>query len=131
MRLSVRRSPEKNGLTSRYTTAAIETAAIRSRPPSIRSLLSKGLSLATVVHLGAGQRVGETLGLAVVLGALPEAWAGNARRAMAANDLAMRILARDLVDDEVLQRDDIAFHAQHLGDVGDLARAVAQTGGLD
>ncbi len=41
------------------------------------------------------------------------------------------ILAHDLVDEDVLGGDDVALGADHLGDVGDAARAVAQTLGLD
>ena len=42
----------------------------------------------------------------------------------------MRVLADHLVDEQVLGDDDVAFHAHHLGDVGDPARAVAQARGL-
>src|SRR5262245_41250316 len=101
MRLSVRRSPEKNGLTSRNTMAAIETAARNSSPISIRSSLPKGLSLPAVVHLGAGQRLGEALGLTVVLRPLPEARTGDAGGTVTAHDLAVRVLTRDLEDDQV------------------------------
>ena len=45
--------------------------------------------------------------------------------------LPLRVLADDLVDEQVLRDDDVAFHAHHLGDVGDAARAVAQARGLD
>src|SRR5262245_33884034 len=134
MRLSARRSPERYGLTSRKTTAPIDSAASTSRPISSRSLLSTSIPhgiAARVVHLGRRQRLRQPHRLAVVLGALPEARAGDARGAMAAGELAVRILARDLVDDQVLQGHHVPFHTHHLGDVGDLARAVAQTRGLD
>src|SRR5258705_1770 len=47
-------------------------------------------------------------------------------RAVAADQLAVRVFAEHLVDKHVLRDDDVAFHPQHLGDVGDAARAVAQ-----
>jgi hypothetical protein len=50
---------------------------------------------------------------------------------MAADEAAVSVLAQHLVDEDVLGDDDVAFHAHHLGDVGDAARAVAQTRGLD
>src|SRR5262245_5099644 len=40
--------------------------------------------------------------------------------------LAGAVLAGDLVDEEVLQGDHLALHAEDLGDMSDLARAVAQ-----
>ena len=49
---------------------------------------------------------------------------------MAPEQIALRVLAEHLEDVEILRDDDVAFHAQHFGDVGDAARAVAQTCGL-
>src|SRR5437762_3279370 len=109
--------------------AASDTAASSRSPTSRSSLLGTGVThgVATVVmHLGAGQGLRQTRRLAEVFGAFPEARTGDTGRAVAAGDLAVRILARDLVDDKVLQGHDLAFHAHHLGHVGDLARAVAQ-----
>src|SRR5262245_25887554 len=42
----------------------------------------------------------------------------------------MCVFALDLVDEQVLGDDYVAFHAHHFGDVGDLARAIAQARGL-
>ena len=50
---------------------------------------------------------------------------------MPADDVAVGVLADHVVDEQVLGDDGVAFHAHHLGDVGDAARAVAQARGLD
>jgi hypothetical protein len=50
---------------------------------------------------------------------------------VAAEDVALRVLARHVVDEQVLGDDDIAFHPHHLGDVGNFAGAIAQARGLD
>ena len=78
-----------------------------------------------------GRRAGQASRLAVVAGALPEVRPADAGRAMAADDAAVRVLALDVVDEDVLGGDDVALGADHLGDVGDAARAVAQARGLD
>src|SRR5262245_27579499 len=69
--------------------------------------------------------VGQFAFLAEILGLVPE---GRAQpgELVPADDAAGGVLALDLVDEEVLQGDDVAFHADDLGHVGDLARAVAQ-----
>src|SRR5215471_11163275 len=77
------------------------------------------------------ERRGKALLLAVVPGALPEARAADAGRAMPADDLAVGVFAHQVVDENVLGDDGVAFHAHHLGDVGDAARTVAQARGLD
>ena len=77
------------------------------------------------------ERRGEPLLLAVIARALPEARPADAGGAVPADDLAVRVLADHLVEEQVLRDDDVAFHAHHLGDVGDAARAVAQARGLD
>jgi hypothetical protein len=40
---------------------------------------------------------------------------------MPADQLAVGVLADDVVDEQVLRDDDVAFHAEHLGDVRDAA----------
>src|SRR5882757_10874837 len=77
---------------------------------------------------GGVERGSEPLLLAVVSRAIPKARPSDAGRTMAADDLAAGVLADDVVEEQVLGNDGIAFHAHHLGDVGDAARAVAQTG---
>src|SRR5690606_13861774 len=77
------------------------------------------------------QRAGEPRVLAVIAGAVPESRAADAGRYVFADDAALRVLALDVVEDQVLRDDDVAFHPDHLGDVGDAARAVAQARRLD
>src|SRR5262245_33099070 len=50
---------------------------------------------------------------------------------VATDDAARGVLALDLVNEEVLQRHDLAFHADDLRDMGDLTRTIAQAGCLD
>src|SRR5215813_10225716 len=124
MRLSVRCSPDKYGLTSKKTMVAMESAASSSSPPSISSLLSMGIARFAVC-LGGGERLRQAARLTVILGALPEARPGDSRRSMHAGDLAVGVFTGDVEDDQVLQGDHVAFHADHLGDMRDLAGAVA------
>src|SRR3569833_853813 len=58
--------------------------------------------------------------------ALPEPRPSDSGRAVAADDLAVRVLADHVVEEDVLGDDCVAFHAHHLGDVGVTARTVAQ-----
>ena len=46
-------------------------------------------------------------------------------------DAAGLVFAADLVSHQILGDDDIAFGADHFGDLGDAARAVAHALGLD
>ena len=55
----------------------------------------------------------------------------DAGRAVPADDVAFGVLAYHVVDEQVLCNDDVAFHPHDFGDMGDLARAIAQTRGLD
>src|SRR6478752_9828776 len=49
-----------------------------------------------------------------------------------AEETTVRVHTGRVVEDEgVLQGDDVPFHALHLGDMGDAAGAVAQSGDLD
>ena len=75
---------------------------------------------------GGVERGGQPLFLAVVARAIPELRPADAGRAVRPIRLPLRVLAGHLVDEQVLRDDDVAFHADHFGDVGDLARAVAQ-----
>jgi hypothetical protein len=81
--------------------------------------------------LGRIERGGEMLLLAVVARPLPEARTADPGRAVPPDQLAGRILAKQIVDEQVLGDDHVAFEAHHLGDVCDLARAVAQARRLD
>src|SRR4029079_890430 len=82
---------------------------------------SQGVAVG-VGHLGAGERFRQAVMLAVIFGAVPEARANDAGGAVAADELPPLVFARDVEDDEILQRHHITFHAEHLGDVGHLAR---------
>src|SRR4029079_17693864 len=70
-------------------------------------------------------RLGQIAFLAEVADAIPEARA-KAGEAMPPGDPALGVFAGDLVDEQVLQGHDLAFHAHHFRDMGDLARTVAQ-----
>src|SRR5436309_15680785 len=74
---------------------------------------------------------GKPLLLAVIPGALPEARPSDAGGAVAADDLAVGVFANHVIQEDILGDDGVAFHAHHLGDVGDAAGAVAQARGLD
>src|SRR5260370_35876990 len=76
-------------------------------------------------------RGGKPLLFAVITRAIPKARPSDAGRAMAADDVPVGVLADQVVKEQVLGDDGVAFHTHHLGDVGDAPRAVAQTGGLD
>lgn len=74
----------------------------------------------------------DQIGLFVeVAGSLGEFRLGDAGGAMATNQHAIGVFTEDIVQEDILRHDHIAFHAKHFGDVDDAARAVAQTGGLD
>ena len=87
-------------------------------PPQACRLLGRGL--------GGIERRGQPLLLAVVARPLPEPRPADAGRAMPADEVAVGVLAQQIVEEDVLGDDDVAFHSDHLGDVGDAARAVAQ-----
>src|SRR6266700_4535819 len=82
-------------------------------------------------YFGGIQHRRKPLFFAVISRAFPEPWPSDAGRVMAADDLAIRILAEQFVKEHVLGDDGVAFHAHDHGDVGEAPRAVAQTGGLD
>ena len=105
--LSVRCSPDRYGLISKKTMAATESAASSNSPTSISSLLSMGIAR-FAVRLGGSERLRQASSFAVILGALPEARAGDARRSMRARDFAVG----------------------SLGDMRDFAGAIAQARGL-
>src|SRR6266478_2177496 len=83
------------------------------------------------LYFGGIQHRRKPLLFAVISCALPEPWPSDTGRVMAADDLAVGILAEQFVEEHVLGDDGVAFHAHHLGDVGDAPRAVAQACGLD
>src|ERR1700731_2631096 len=94
-----------------------------SASPSVSGLIGR--------DLGGIQRGGQPLPLAVITRTLPEPRAADSGRAVAADDIAVGVLADHLVEEQILGDDDVALHPQDLGDVGDAARAVAQARTLD
>src|SRR5213080_4373885 len=116
-------------------TATVMRATSASVWTSMLSELAKLASMSAhrlrTAGLGGVERGRQAMLFAVVAGTLPEARPADAGRTMAADQAAVRVLAQHLKDEHVLGDDDIAFHAHHLGDVGDAARAVAQARGLD
>src|SRR5579863_10638809 len=77
------------------------------------------------------ERGGETLVLAVIASAIPEFRVTDAGRFVLADEVAVRVFADDVVDEQILGGDDVAFHADDFGDVGDAAGAVAQARSMD
>ena len=65
-----------------------------------------------VCDFGRIERRRQAFFLAVVACPVPEARPADAGRTMPADDLAVRILSDQIVDEEILRDDDIAFHAQ-------------------
>ena len=63
--------------------------------------------------------------------ALCEARPADTGGPMPAYQIALRVLSDQLVDEQVLHDDHVTFQAHDLGNVGDAARTVAQTRGLD
>src|SRR5688500_978692 len=92
------------------------------------SMVRLGLAFAGI---GGVKRGGEPSLLAIVAGAVPERRPADAGGAVPADDAAGRILAQHVVDEQVLRDDHVALHAEHFGDVGDAAGAVAQARRLD
>ncbi len=64
--------------------------------------------------------------LAEIACPVPESRPADAGGAVPPDDAAVRVLADDLVDEQILGDDDVTFHAEHFGDVRDAAGAVAQ-----
>src|SRR5580692_7372009 len=87
-------------------------------------------SLSRNFDIGGVERRGEPRLFAVIARTLPEFRPADAGRLVPPDQIAVGVLAHDLVGENVLGDDDVAFHAHHLGDVGDAARTVAQAGGL-
>src|SRR5262245_54890669 len=81
-------------------------------------------SAVLVLDFGGGQGLRKSLFFAEVARLVPECGSGNAGAAVAADQTLVRVLALHLIDEEILERDDVAFHAQDLRDLSDLSRAV-------
>src|SRR5689334_5571623 len=104
-------------------------AAARKARASACNFMAGSSSL--VRDVGSVEGGGEPFLFAIVSGTVPEPRPSDSGRAVPADDLAVGVLAEQVVDEEVLGNDGIALHAHHLGDVRDAARAVAKAGGLD
>src|SRR5215211_2329477 len=77
------------------------------------------------------ERRGKPLLFVVVARAIPETRPTDAGGAMPAQNVAVGVLAEQIVDEKILGDNGVAFHAHHLGDVSDAAGTVAEPGGLD
>src|SRR5688500_18314203 len=94
-----------------------------SRTPTAPMIMGSSLAIFSINVFSHDIR--EVAFTAEILGLVPERRT-QAGELVAADDAAGGVFALDLVDEEVLQRDHVAFHADDLGDMGDLARTVAQ-----
>src|SRR5262245_24473895 len=102
-------------------THATPPIATATRKNSARVCVSIASALPLVRRLGGIERGRQPLLLAVVARPLPEARAADAGGAVAADQIAVGVLAHQGVDENILGDDDVALHADHLGDVGDAA----------
>src|SRR5215475_5823923 len=68
---------------------------------------------------GGIERCRKPLLFVVVPRALPELRTADAGGAVPPDDLAVCVFAEQFVDEQILGDDGFAFHAHHLGDVGD------------
>src|ERR1700731_4275797 len=85
----------------------------------------------SVVGFGSIECPRQAFFLAVVAGAFPEPWAPNPRRTVAAFQVARGVFSGDLIDHQILRRDDISLQAQDFGDMSDPARPIAKPCRLD
>src|SRR4051794_38198339 len=71
--------------------------------------------------LGGIERCGQILLLVVIARAFPEARAADTGGAMPSDQIALGVLAEEVVDKQILRDDHVALQTHHLGDVGDAA----------
>ena len=83
------------------------------------------------MHLARRKNFGQALIFIVVACLFIEIRPRDPGAPMSSVDPAVRIFTNQVIDKEILQRHDLAFDADHFGDVGDLARAVAHARGLN
>src|SRR6266540_3037922 len=109
----------------------------QARPPMAVAAINASASVCMLMDssrilddFGSVERGRKPLLFAEISCALPEPRTSDPGRAVPPDDLAVRVLADHVVEKYVLGDDGVAFHAHHLGDVGDAARAVAQARGL-
>src|SRR6185369_7451429 len=101
--------------------------AARNASASVCMLMNSSRVLG---DFGGVERGRKPLLFAEISRAFPEPRTSDPGGAVPPDDLAVRVFADHVVEKNVLGDDGVAFHAHHLGDVGDAARAVAQTRGL-
>src|SRR5215510_3998746 len=114
-----------------HTTPPAATVTSEARATVCRSMMRRLSAGLGVDDFGGVERGGEALLFAEITCAVPELRPSDAGRAVASDQVAARVLAEHLVDENVLGDDDVTFHPHYLGDVGDAPRAVAQARGLD
>src|SRR5438128_1776547 len=103
----------------------------RGRPkPKARFCMFMARLSGRRLYFGRIEGRGQPLLLVVVPRTFPELRATDAGRAVLADDLAVGVFADHVVEEDVLGDDGVAFHAHHLGNVGDAAGTVAKAGGL-
>src|SRR5712691_819553 len=95
----------------------------QTTPPAARVLRKNRASVCSAIStsalrldrfvgdLGGIERRGETLLFAVIARAVPEPRSADPGRAVAAEELAVGVLAEHFVDEQVLGDDDVAFHS--------------------
>src|SRR6185369_13843561 len=79
---------------------------------------------------GGVERGRKPLLFAVISRPFPEPRTSDPGRAVSPDDLAVGVFADHVVQEHVLGDDGVAFHAHHLGNVGDAARAITKARGL-
>src|SRR4051794_41101667 len=108
----------------------------QARPPRVVAARNASASVCIMDSsrilddFGGVERGRKPLLFAEISRAFPEPRTSDPGRAVPPDDLAVRVFADHVVEEYVLGDDGVAFHAHHLGDVGDAARTVAQTRGL-
>src|SRR5690606_25489051 len=93
------------------------TVTIASTATRIRFMAS-GIQQFALFGVGLFECFDEIGFFVEVAGPLGELRLGDAGRAVAADQHAVRIFADDVVEENVLRHDHVAFHPKNLGDVG-------------
>src|SRR5919201_4843300 len=100
-------------------TQASPPTAVAARKPRARFCMFMARASISWLYFRSVEGRGQPLLLVVVSRALPEFRPADAGRAVLADDLAVGVLADQIVEEDILGDDGVAFHAHHLGDVGD------------
>src|SRR3954468_5099975 len=74
---------------------------------------------------------GESLLLAIVACTFPEAGLADTGRAVASDDVPVRVLTHEIINKKILSDDDVSFQPYHFRDVRNPPAAIAQSGGLN